>query len=109
MTVREANPVLLEPIYQIEVVMPEEQMGDVLGDLNSRRGRILGMDSAGPGLQRVRAYVPLAEIFRYATDLRSMTGGRGRFATKFHQYEEVPTHIAQKVIESVKEEVAAKA
>ena len=107
--VKEANPVLLEPIYEIEVVMPEEQMGDILGDLNSRRGRILGMDSAGPGQQRVRAYVPLAEIFRYATDLRSMTGGRGRFATKFHQYEEVPAHIAQKVIESAKEEVAAKA
>ncbi|OLC52029.1 MAG: elongation factor G [Chloroflexi bacterium 13_1_40CM_4_68_4] len=107
--VKEANPVLLEPIYEIEVVMPEEQMGDILGDLNSRRGRILGMDSAGPGHQRVRAYVPLAEIFRYATDLRSMTGGRGRFATKFHQYEEVPAHIAQKVIESAKEEVAAKA
>jgi elongation factor G len=80
-----------------------------MGDLNSRRGRILGMDSAGPGLQRVKAHIPLAEIFRYATDLRSMTGGRGRFTTSFYRYEEVPGHIAQKVIESAKEEVPAKA
>jgi len=107
--VKEANPTLLEPIYEIEVVVPEGQMGDILGDLNSRRGRILGMDGAGPGHQRIRAYVPLAEIFRYATDLRSMTGGRGRFTTKFHQYEELPSHIAQKVIESAKEEVTARA
>lgn len=108
--VREANPTLLEPIYEIDVLVPDEQMGDILGDLNSRRGRILGMDAAGPGQQRIRAHVPLAEIFRYATDLRSMTGGRGRFTTTFHQYEEVPAHIAQKVIESAKsEEVEAKA
>jgi elongation factor G len=107
--VREANPVLLEPIYEVEVVVPEEQMGDILGDLNSRRGRILGMEAAGAGHQRIRAHVPLAELFRYATELRSRTGGRGRFSTKFYRYEEVPSHIAQKVIESTKEEVEAKA
>ncbi len=107
--VKEANPVLLEPIYEIEVVVPDEQMGDILGDLNSRRGRILGMESSGPGHQRIRAHIPLAETFRYATELRSMTGGRGRFSSKFYRYEEVPGHIAQKVIESAKEEVEAKA
>ncbi len=108
--VREARPVLLEPIHEVEVLVPEELMGDVLGDLNSRRGRILGMETAGRGLQRIRAHVPLAELFRYATELRSMTGGRGRFTSRFYQYEEVPSHIAQKVIESTKEEkVEAKA
>lgn len=108
--VREAHPVLLEPIYEVDVIVPEEQMGDILGDLNSRRGRILGMEAAGKGLQRIKAQVPLAELFRYATDLRSMTGGRGRFTSRFYQYEEVPAHIAQKVIESAKEEkVEAKA
>ncbi len=107
--VKEANPVLLEPIYEVEVVVPEEQMGDILGDLNSRRGRILGMEAARAGHQRIRAHVPLAELFRYATELRSMTGGRGRFGTSFYRYEEMPGHIAQKVIESAKEEVGAKA
>lgn len=105
--VHEARPVLLEPIQEVEVLVPEELMGDVLGDLNSRRGRILGMESAGGGLQRIKAHVPLAEMFRYATELRSMTGGRGTFQSRFHQYEEVPTHIAQKVIEGATEKVEA--
>src|SRR3989442_2855209 len=75
--VKEAQPYLLEPIMEVEVTVPEEQMGDVLADLNSRRGRVLGMDGAGAGHTRIKAHVPQAEIFRYSTDLRSMTGGRG--------------------------------
>src|SRR5439155_191842 len=77
--VKEAQPFLLEPIMNLEVLVPEEQMGDVLADLNSRRGRVLGMEATGAGLQRIKAHVPMAETFRYATDLRSMTGGRGTF------------------------------
>ena len=96
--VRDAQPYLLEPVMDLEVVVPEEQMGDVLSDLNSRRGRVLGMESAGSGHQRIKAHAPMAEIFRYATDLRSMTGGRGVFTASFLNYEECPSHIAQKVI-----------
>ena len=96
--VKEADPFLLEPIMTLEVLVPEEQMGDVLADLNSRRGRVLGMESSGAGLQRIRAHVPMAETFRYATDLRSMTGGRGTFSAEILGYEECPSHIAQKVI-----------
>jgi elongation factor G len=96
--VKDAQPYLLEPVMDLEVVVPEEQMGDVLSDLNGRRGRVLGMESAGSGHQRIKAHVPMAEIFRYATDLRSMTGGRGVFTATFLGYEECPSHIAQKVI-----------
>jgi len=96
--VKEADPFLLEPIMTLEVLVPEEQMGDVLADLNSRRGRVLGMERSGAGLQRIRAHVPMAETFRYATDLRSMTGGRGTFSAEILGYEECPSHIAQKVI-----------
>ena len=96
--VKEADPFLLEPIHELDVLVPEEQMGDVLADLNSRRGRVLGMESTGGGYQRIKAHIPLAEIFRYATDLRSMTGGRGTFSSTFLVYEECPSHIAQKVI-----------
>ncbi|MDQ2951731.1 MAG: elongation factor G [Chloroflexota bacterium] len=96
--VKEADAILLEPIHDLAVLVPEEQMGDVLADLNSRRGRVLGMEATGAGYQRIKAHIPLAEIFRYATDLRSMTGGRGTFSSTFLQYEECPTHIAQKVI-----------
>ncbi|HUQ41944.1 MAG TPA: elongation factor G [Candidatus Limnocylindrales bacterium] len=96
--VKEADAYLLEPIHDVEVLVPEEQMGDVLADLNSRRGRVLGLEATGAGYQRINAHVPLAEIFRYATDLRSMTGGRGTFTSRFLSYEECPSHIAQKVI-----------
>jgi elongation factor G len=96
--VKEAQPYLLEPVMNIEVLVPEEQMGDVLADLNSRRGRVLGMESTGAGLQRIRAHVPMSETFRYATDLRSMTGGRGTFSAELLGYEECPSHVAQKVI-----------
>ena len=108
--VKDAQPFLLEPIMDVEVLVPEEQMGDVLADLNSRRGRVLGMEATGAGLQRIKAHVPMAETFRYATDLRSMTGGRGTFSSKFLVYEECPSHIAQKVIaahEEQAEETAA--
>ncbi len=96
--VREANPCLLEPIMEITVIVPEEFMGDITGDLNSRRGRILGMEPIGGGLQKIRALVPEAEILRYATDLRSMTGGRGSFDLKFSHYDEVPEYIAKEII-----------
>jgi elongation factor G len=93
----EANPVLLEPIMEIEVVVPEEFMGQISGDLNGRRGRILGMDMKGD-LQVVKAHVPLAEMFKYANELRSMTGGRGFYTMKFSHYEEVPQKIAQEIV-----------
>lgn len=99
--VEQADPVLLEPIMEMEVITPDEFMGDIMGDLNSRRGRVLGMDSRGKN-QVVRAHVPMAEILTYAPDLRSMTGGRGIFNMKMSHYEEVPGQIAQKVIEDIK-------
>lgn len=108
--VKEAQPYLLEPIADLEVLVPDDHMGDVLADLNSRRGRVLGMDDAGAGLRRIRAHVPLAETFRYATDLRSMTGGRGTFTRTLLGYEECPSHVAQKVIadhEAAAEQTAA--
>jgi elongation factor G len=89
----------------LEVLVPEDQMGDVLADLNSRRGRVLGMEATGAGLQRIKAHVPMAETFRYATDLRSMTGGRGTFSAELLGYEECPSHIAQKVIAAHEEHV----
>ena len=92
-----ANPVLLEPIMKVEVTMPEEYMGDVIGDVNSRRGRIEGMDDLGGG-KIVRAYVPLAEMFGYATDLRSKTQGRGNYSMFFERYEQVPKSVQEKVL-----------
>ncbi|MBC7766079.1 MAG: elongation factor G, partial [Hyphomonadaceae bacterium] len=88
-----ASPVLLEPIAHVEVIVPDNYMGDVIGDMNKRRGRILGMNPMGEGLQQVLAEAPMAEIFRYATDLRSMTQARGAFTAKFDRYEEAPEHI----------------
>ena len=98
---RKANPVLLEPIYLVRVVVPESYMGDILGDMNKRRGRILGMDSVD-GKQVINAEVPLAEMFKYATDLRSMTQGRGRFEMDFLRYEEVPYAAQEKIIKEAK-------
>ena len=95
---------LLEPIVQAEIVVPEDYTGDVIGDLNSKRGRILGMESTTPGKQRIRALVPQAEMTRYAIDLRSMTQGRGVFTMKFDHYDEVPSHLAEKVIAEAKKE-----
>jgi elongation factor G len=101
--VEQASPVLLEPIMEIEVVTPDEFMGDIMGDLNGRRGRVLGMDSKGKN-QAVRALVPMAEVLTYAPDLRSMTGGRGIFSLKFSHYDEVPAQLAQKIIDAAKAE-----
>ena len=92
-----ASPVLLEPIMKVEVTMPEEYMGDVIGDINSRRGRIEGMDDIGGG-KLVKAYVPLAEMFGYSTDLRSKTQGRGNYSMFFEKYEPVPKSVQEKVL-----------
>ena len=94
----ECKPVLLEPIMNMEVIIPEEFMGDVIGDLNSRRGRVLGMDAGSGGKQVVKAEVPMAEVLNYAPSLRSMTADRGDFTIEFSKYEEVPGQIAEKVI-----------
>ena len=94
---RKADPVLLEPVMKVEVVMPEEYMGDIIGNINSRRGRVEGMESR-PGVQVVKAIVPLGEMFGYATDLRSRTQGRGVYTMQFSHYEEVPKSIAEKVV-----------
>jgi elongation factor G len=93
-----AGVVLLEPIVDVEVLVPESQTGDVIGDLNAKRGRVLGMDQTGAGKTRIRAQVPQAEMTRYSIDLRSITGGRGVFTMTFSHYEEVPSHLAEKVI-----------
>ncbi|HVM31459.1 MAG TPA: elongation factor G [Candidatus Limnocylindrales bacterium] len=95
----EAQPVLLEPIMDVEVRVPEEYMGDVNRDLNTRRGRVLGMEADGQ-MQVVRAHVPQSELFTYATELRSFTGGRGQFTASLAHYEEVPAHVAQKIIDT---------
>ena len=103
-----ANPVLLEPIYEIEVMVPEEFMGNVIGDISSRRGKVLGMTAEGP-YQVIKAHVPQKELYRYSSALRSLTQGRGTFKARFSHYEEVPKEIADKIIEEAqkqKEEVS---
>jgi elongation factor G len=105
----EADPVLLEPIMQMTISVPEDVVGDVIGDLNGRRGRPLGMEPKG-SMTEVKAEVPMAEVLDYAPDLRSITGGRGDYTLEFLRYEEIPTHLAQKVIaeaQAEKEEVRA--
>jgi elongation factor G len=105
----EAKPVLLEPIYEIEVIIPEVFMGDVMGDISSRRGKISGMDHSGK-MQVIKAAVPLSELHDYATKLRSFTQGRGLFRRRFSHYEEVPKEIEQKIVaESQKEKEEAHA
>jgi elongation factor G len=99
-----AKPVLLEPITEMEVVIPEENVGDIIGDLNGRRGRVLGVDALGKS-QIVRCQVPLAEVLRYSSDLRSITSGRGQFTMKVSHYEEIPAAIAEKVISESKKEM----
>lgn len=97
------NVVLLEPISEVEVYVPEEYMGDVIGDLNSRRGKIMGMEAVGRN-QMIKSLVPEAEMYKYSTSLRSMTQGRGYFAMKFHHYEEVPREISLRIIEEARKE-----
>ncbi len=94
----DAQPVLLEPIMYVTITAPDEFMGDIMGDLNGRRGRVLGMDSAGKN-QVIKANVPMAEFLTYAPDLRSMTGGRGVYTMEFSHYDEVPAHISEKIVE----------
>lgn len=98
--VMECKPVLQEPIMNVEIRVPERFMGDVNRDLNGRRGRVLGMDVVGDGMQVITATVPQAELFSYATELRSLTGGRGTFSSTLDHYEDVPAHLAEKVIEA---------
>ncbi len=101
---REANPVLLEPIMEIEVTVPEDNMGDIIGDLNSRRGKVLGVDAKG-NHQVIKAHVPMAEVLKYAPGLNSMTGGRGQFSLALSHYEEVPSHLSERIVaQSQKEE-----
>jgi elongation factor G len=100
--IQEATPILLEPIIKMEIMVPEENMGDVMGDLNSRRGRVVGMDSQGR-YQVIKAQAPMAEVARYAIDLNGITAGRGTFKTEFDHYEEVPANLADKVIASIKQ------
>jgi len=95
--VQQCHPVLLEPIMKMTILVPEEYMGDVIGDLNGRRGRVLGIEARGK-LQAISAYVPMAEVLMYGPDLTSMTGGRGTFDMEFSHYEEVPPHLAEKII-----------
>jgi elongation factor G len=101
----EAQPILLEPIMNVEVTVPDAYMGDIIGDLNKKRGRIAGMDPQD-GQQVIKAQVPQAELFRYATDLRSITQGRGSFTMTFDHYDEVPSHIAEQIIAESREETA---
>jgi elongation factor G len=97
---RQAGPVLLEPIMAVEVVTPEDYMGDVIGDLSSRRGKVEGMEQRGNS-HVVRAQVPLAEMFGYATDLRSRTQGRATYTMQFHSYQEVPESVSKEIIARV--------
>jgi elongation factor G len=97
LAVHAAGPVLLEPIMNVRITVPEESMGDVLGDLNSRRARVQGMDS-DKGRSIVNAQVPLAEMLKYTTELRSITGGRGVFTMEHSHYEQVPAHLTQEII-----------
>jgi elongation factor G len=104
----EAQPTLLEPIMQVQVTVPEDAVGDVIGDLNGRRGRPLGMEPKG-SMTEIKAEVPMAEMLNYAPDLRSITGGRGEYTMEFVRYEEVPQHLAQKVIAAAQQEEEAAA
>jgi elongation factor G len=100
---KRAKPKLLEPVMAVEVVTPEEYLGDVMGDLNSRRGRLQGMEPRG-GMTTIKAEVPMAEILTYSQSLTSLTGGRGDYTLSFLRYEEVPPHVAQKIIDEARRE-----
>ena len=100
--IQEASPTLLEPVMKMEITVPEEVMGDVMGDLNGRRGRVLGMDSAGR-YQVIMAQVPMSEVLKYALDLNSMSGGRGTFTMEHSHYEEVPAQLAEKIVAAAKD------
>ncbi|MGH3036410.1 MAG: elongation factor G, partial [Gaiellaceae bacterium] len=97
-----ADPVLLEPIMSLEAAVPDETLGAVNGDLNSRRGRLLGMEPAGAGMTSIKAEVPMSDVLTYSQSLTSLTGGRGDYTLSFLRYEAVPAHIAQKIVEETK-------
>jgi len=99
--VEKAKPVILEPVMLMEIAVPDECMGDVIGDLTSRRGRVLGMETKGHS-QTIKAQVPMAEVLKYAQDLHSMTSGRGGFHMEFSRYEEVPPHLSERIIKEAK-------
>jgi elongation factor G len=103
-----ASPVILEPVMNVTIDIPEANMGDVMSDINTKRGHVMGMESLENGLQRITAAVPQAEMLHYATDLRSITQGRGSFIMEFSHYAEVPPNIQQELIDKAKkqEEVA---
>jgi len=102
-----AGAVLLEPIMIVTLSVPEDSVGDVIGDLNSRRGRPQGMEPSAAGMTEVKAEVPMAEMLSYAPDLRSITGGQGEFTMEFLRYEEIPAHLAQKVVKAATEETVS--
>ena len=99
---QDTESVLLEPVTKMEITVPEEVMGDVMGDLNSRRGKVLGMDSQRT-YQVIKAQVPMSEVLQYAIDLNAITGGRGTFRMERSHYEEVPTQLAEKIVAQAKE------
>jgi elongation factor G len=99
---QKAGPVILEPVVSAEIIVPEEYMGDVISDLNGKRGRVMGMEQISGGKQRIKATAPQSEMLRYAIDLRSIARGRGAFKAEFSHYEEVPAHTAQQIIEQAK-------
>ena len=98
--IKEAQPVLLEPIYNISISAPEYFMGEVMGQLNAKRARIMGVESQGRDMSEVKAQIPATELYKYATDLRAQTKGRGAFTTEFSHYEEMPPKMAEKVIQA---------
>ena len=101
---QEANPTILEPIVSVSITVPDELVGDVMGDLNKRRGRVLGMDHVAGGKQMVTADVPMAEMYGYSTDLRAMSGGMGEFSYEFARYEQAPQDVQKKIIEAAEKE-----
>ena len=107
--VQDARPVLLEPIMDVRVIVPERLMGDVIGILNSRRGRVAGMNPTGDGRSEVTAQVPQAEMYTFPIDLRAVTQGRGRYSMEFSHFEEVPPQVAQQLIDEYRKEHAAAA
>lgn len=102
----QAKPILLEPVMNVDILVPDEFMGDIMGDMNTKRGRIMGMEKMGTR-QLIHAQAPLAELQRYTIDLKSITQGRGKFTMTFDKYEEVPANIAEKVIAQAKAEKEA--
>jgi elongation factor G len=101
---QKAGPAIMEPIYLLDITVPEQYAGDIMSDMNTRRGRVMGMLPDASGRTTIQAQVPLAEVLRYATDLRSITQGRGRFSMRFDHFEDVPAHLAQALIDAQKKE-----